>query len=85
VASWHVYILLCADGTLYTGVTTDPERRLAEHLAGSASRYTRSRGAVRFVHTEPAGSRGQALKREWAIKRLPRPKKLALANQRTAS
>jgi putative endonuclease len=80
-----VYLLLCTDGTLYAGVTTDLDRRLAEHRGGKGARYTRSRGAVRFVHTEPAAGRSAALKREHALRRLPRRSKLALAKQRDAS
>jgi putative endonuclease len=76
---YFVYLLQCADGTLYTGVTNDLEKRLAAHKAGTASRYTRARGARRFVYTEAAASRGAAQRREAAIKRLPRSMKLALA------
>lgn len=75
---WIVYVLRCGDGSLYTGITTDLRRRLAAHRAGTASRYTRARGPLRVVHREPAGDRGAALKREAAIKRLPRSAKLAL-------
>jgi len=75
---WIVYVLRCADDSLYTGITNDLPRRLAAHRAGTASRYTRSRGPVRVVHREPAFDRGAALRREAAIKRLPRTAKLAL-------
>jgi putative endonuclease len=75
---WIVYVLRCADGSLYTGITNDLRRRLAAHRAGTASRYTRARGPVRVVHREPAADRSAALKREAAIKRLPRTAKLAL-------
>lgn len=75
---WTVYILRCRDGSLYTGVTVDLDRRLAAHAAGTASRYTRSRLPVEVVHREPARSRGEALTREAAIKRLDRRSKLAL-------
>ena len=78
VKPWTVYILRCRDGSLYTGITVDLDRRLAAHAAGTASRYTRSRLPVRVVHREPAASHGAALKREAAIKRLDRPAKLAL-------
>jgi putative endonuclease len=81
---WWVYVLRCADGTLYTGVTTDVSRRLAQHNAGTAARYTRSRGPVEVVHTEPAKGRGPALRREAAIKKLPRAAKLELVAQRAA-
>jgi putative endonuclease len=73
---YHIYILRCRDGTLYTGITTDVSRRFAEHRAGTASKYTRSRGVVRVVYTESCGTRGAALSRESAIKRLSRNEKL---------
>jgi putative endonuclease len=76
--AWTVYVLRCGDGSLYTGITNDLRRRLAAHRAGTASRYTRARGPVRVVHREPAADRGAALRREAAIKRLPRSAKLAL-------
>jgi putative endonuclease len=75
---WWVYVLRCADGTLYTGVTTDPDRRLGQHNAGTASKYTRSRRPVVMVHREAKRGRGPALKRELAIKALPRKAKEAL-------
>ena len=76
---WFVYILRCADGTLYTGVTTDPQRRLAEHNAGGhrAARYTRARRPVQLVHQETAESRAAACRREAEIKKLKRQEKLA--------
>jgi putative endonuclease len=73
-----VYVLRCRDGTLYTGATTDPERRLAQHNAGTASKYTRARRPVVMVYREPAPTHGAALRREHAIKKLPRPEKDAL-------
>jgi len=72
---WHVYVARCSDGTLYTGITTDPARREAAHNAGRGASYTRSRLPVRLVHLEPAADRGTALRRELAIKRLPRREK----------
>ena len=77
---WTVYILRCRDGSLYTGITVDLERRLAAHAAGTASRYTRSRLPVKVVHREPAASQGMALQREAAIKRLSRREKIALVS-----
>ncbi|HYR31373.1 MAG TPA: GIY-YIG nuclease family protein [Gemmatimonadales bacterium] len=79
---WIVYMLRCADGSLYTGITNDLRRRLAAHRAGTASRYTRTRGPVSVVHREPAADRGAALRREAAIKRLPRTAKLALLRRK---
>lgn len=72
------YILECSDGTYYTGWTTDPERRLRQHNAGSGSRYTRARAPVKLVYLEPQPDRSSAMKRERAIKALPREKKRAL-------
>ena len=82
-SSWFVYLLRCADGTLYTGITTDPGRRLAEHNAGVGARYTRARLPVALIHQESAADRSTASRREAAIKRLPRAAKLALAGVRT--
>lgn len=81
-AGWFVYILRCADGTLYTGITSDLARRCAQHNAGRASRYTRARLPVRLVYREPCVGRGPALRREAAIKALPRRQKLALVRRR---
>jgi uncharacterized protein (TIGR02453 family) len=66
---------LCSDGSLYTGITTDPVRRAATHNAGAGGAYTRSRRPVRLVHVEPAASRSDALRREVAIKRLSKTEK----------
>ncbi|MEA5050968.1 MAG: GIY-YIG nuclease family protein [Oscillospiraceae bacterium] len=74
----YVYIVACADGSLYTGWTTDLERRVAAHNAGSGAKYTRSRRPVRLVYAETFEDRPAALRREAAIKRLPRAEKLAL-------
>lgn len=74
----HVYLLLCADGTLYCGWTTDVERRVREHQAGTASRYTRSRLPVALAWSKPVESRGHALREEHRIKRLSREEKLGL-------
>jgi putative endonuclease len=75
---WLVYILRCSDRTLYTGVTTDPVRRLKQHNAGTGARYTRARLPVTLVYLEEAAGRGEALKREHAIKKLTRSQKLGL-------
>lgn len=76
---WHVYLLECADGTLYCGATNDLDRRLAAHGTPRGARYTRGRGPVRLVWSEAAGSKGDALRRELAVKRLSRGGKLRLA------
>jgi putative endonuclease len=70
-----VYIVECADGTYYTGYTTDVERRVAEHNAGTGARYTRGRGPVEVVHTEVYDTQSEAMKREYAIKQLRRRQK----------
>ncbi|MEP6689142.1 MAG: TIGR02453 family protein [Gemmatimonadales bacterium] len=79
--AWHVYVARCGDGTLYTGITTDPARREAAHNAGRGAAYTRSRLPVRLIYVEPAADRGTALRRELAIKRLPRPEKERLVTR----
>jgi putative endonuclease len=79
-AAWCVYMLRCADGSLYTGITTDPVRRVAEHNGDGplGARYTRARRPVQLVYVEAAANRAEASRREAAIKRLDRAKKLAL-------
>ncbi len=74
-----IYMLCCRDGSLYTGATTDLRRRLAEHAAGRAARYTRGRLPVALVWSRRVPAWGQALKEEHRIKQLPRAAKLALA------
>lgn len=75
---WVVYILRCADGTLYTGITDDLQRRLKLHSEGKGAKYTRGRGPVQLCRTELCESHSAALKREYAIKQLTRAQKLAL-------
>lgn len=75
----YVYILRCADGTLYCGWTTDLEARLATHNSGKGAKYTRSRRPVELVYSEAYEDRHDALSREWHIKRMTREEKLALA------
>ncbi|QHS16819.1 GIY-YIG nuclease family protein [Halopenitus persicus] len=71
----HVYVLECADGTLYTGYTTDVDRRVAEHEAGEGAKYTRGRTPVDLRHVETFGTRSAAMSREYAIKQLSRVEK----------
>jgi putative endonuclease len=73
-----VYLLRCADGTLYCGWSTDPERRLRQHEAGTASRYTRTRRPVELVWSAECGDRSEALREEARVKRLSRAQKSAL-------
>ena len=75
---YFVYIIECRDKTLYTGITTDLERRLSEHKNGTGSHYTRSRGVTKIVYSEKRATRSLASKREAEIKSWPRAKKLAL-------
>lgn len=76
--SFYVYMLRCADGTLYTGYTDDPERRARVHNAGKGAKYTRSRLPVELVYRETLEDKSTALRREREIKRLTREQKLAL-------
>ena len=76
-----VYIVVCADGTLYTGYSTDPERRVAEHNSGRGARYTRSRGPVRLAYLEEVKSRESALRRELQVKRMNRREKQLLCGR----
>jgi putative endonuclease len=80
-----VYLLRCADGSLYTGWTIDLERRLAGHRAGTASRYTASRLPVELAHAIPLRDRTAARREEARIKRLPRADKLALLSAAQAT
>lgn len=72
---YHTYILRCADGSFYTGITTDLNRRLAQHSAGKASKYTRARLPVEMVWHEPTESESAAKKREAEIKKFSRKEK----------
>jgi putative endonuclease len=72
---WFLYILECSDGSFYTGITKDIERRLSEHNKGSASKYTRLRLPVKLRYTEECAGRTEALVRECQVKALPRKKK----------
>ncbi len=76
--SWFVYILRCGDGTLYTGITDDVDKRLAAHRAGKGAKYTRGRGPLELAYTEPQQDKSAALRREITIKRLTRQEKLNL-------
>ena len=78
-----VYLLRCRDGSLYTGITNDLDRRLTAHQAGTASAYTRSRRPLLLAYRESLPDRSAALKREAAIRRLSRAEKLALCSAAT--
>ena len=75
---YYVYLLLCKDKTIYTGITTDVERRFSEHKAGKGGHYTRAKGVKRLLYQESHPDRSCASKREAEIKRWDRKKKLAL-------
>lgn len=80
--SWHVYIVRCADDSLYTGCTNDLARRLEAHNTGKGARYTRSRRPVQVVWSVRVKDRSAALSREARVKQLTRPEKLALVARR---
>ena len=75
---YFVYLLECEDRSLYTGITTDVERRFAEHRSGIGGHFTRAKKAKRMLYTEKHPDRSSALKREAEIKKWPRKKKLTL-------
>ena len=79
----YVYILNCADGTFYTGWTTDLARRIAAHNSGAGAKYTRTRRPVTLLYHETFETKEEALRREYAIKQLPREKKLQLIQGKT--
>ena len=81
MAEWHVYILRCADGTLYTGIATDVTARLATHNAGKGAKYTRGRLPLALAYQEAAENHSAALKREHAIKRLSATEKRRLVDE----
>ena len=79
---YYLYILHCGDDTLYTGITTDVEKRLALHQSGKGAKYTRGRGPLAVVYREECGDKSAALRRELEIKALTRKEKLALIEGR---
>ena len=76
--TWKVYILRCSDGSLYTGITTDFEKRISAHNSGKGAKYTRSRRPVELVYQEDCADHSCALKRELEIKAMKREQKLKL-------
>jgi len=76
--SWFVYIVECADGSLYTGITNDLEARIASHNNGKGARYTASRGPVTLRWSTAAKDRSEATRLEYEIKKMPRKIKLAM-------
>jgi putative endonuclease len=83
--TWTVYILQCVDGTLYTGITTDLDKRIAMHESGKGAKYTNGRGPFVVLYTEIHAGRSEASKREWAIKGLSKVEKIELAKRALSS
>lgn len=83
--SWYVYIVRCADRTLYTGVAKNLRERIAAHNDGAGAKYTRRRLPVKLVYSEAAADRAAAQRREWQIKRLSRAAKRALCGKAAVS
>ena len=79
---WFVYILECGDGTLYTGITDDVQRRLQVHQSGKGAKYTRGRGPLKLRYQEECESYSHALRREIQIKRLTRQQKIELITEK---
>mgnify|MGYP003421088198 CR=1 FL=1 len=79
---WFVYIILCDDDTLYTGIALDLAERLLIHQSGKGAKYTRSHGAKKIIFSEQHKTRAQALVREAEIKKLPRKEKVKLVNKK---
>lgn len=73
--NWYLYILRCRDDTLYTGITTDVDKRLEAHRSGKGAKYTRGRSPLELVYRECCGSHSEALKREYQVKALSRAEK----------
>ena len=80
--AWFVYIARCNDGSLYTGIARDVMLRIAAHNAGRGARYTRGRGPLAVCAQRRCGSKGDALRLEWAVKQLDRPEKETLLSGR---
>ena len=80
--NWTVYMLECADGTLYTGITDDLEHRLRAHSTGRGAKYTRGRGPLKLRYLESVPDKSTALKREHALKQLRRSEKMAIIQEK---
>lgn len=80
-SKWYLYLLRCRDGSLYCGITTDVQKRLEQHRSGKGAKYTRGRAPLELVYTEECANHSTALKRELAVKALPREEKLKLIEQ----
>ena len=80
--NWSVYIILCSDNTLYTGITNDIRKRFAAHKLGKGAKYTAQRGVKEVVYSESFLTKSQALKREYEIKKLSKQQKLILVSSK---
>lgn len=86
MSAWYVYLIECRDGSVYTGIAVDVERRYAEHVAGKGARYTRSHPPARLLAQFPHPDRSSALRAEYAIKQLsPSAKRALCANAASAT
>jgi predicted GIY-YIG superfamily endonuclease len=85
ISEWTVYILECSDGTFYTGVTNNLQKRINLHNAGKGAKYTRSRLPVKVIYQEDAPEKSEALKREYMIKQLSREQKIKLMHNSAVS
>ena len=79
---WYLYILRCADGTLYTGITTDVAKRLEQHRSGKGAKYTRGRAPLELVYSEECGTHSHALKREHQVHGFTRAEKMKLIQEK---
>ncbi|TPQ26868.1 GIY-YIG nuclease family protein [Methylomonas koyamae] len=85
MAGWSVYMIECCDGSLYTGITTDVQRRFRQHQAGLGAKYFRARRPLNIAYLEGGHDKGSASRREAAIKKLTRAQKLVLIAERSLS
>jgi putative endonuclease len=83
--NWHVYIILCSDDTLYTGITTDIERRMRQHALGQGAKYFRGRRPERLLYLEGGHDRSSASKRELSIKKMKRSEKQQLVESQSST
>jgi putative endonuclease len=84
-APWSLYILECGDGSLYTGISNNVEKRLTSHQSGKGAKYTRTHQPVKLMYVEKCGRQGKAMSREREVKRFPKKKKLNLIASGTSS
>ena len=80
---WKLYMLRCGDGSIYTGIAVDVQQRLEMHRSGKGAKYTRGRGPLELCYVEECGTHSDALKREYAVKALPRQEKELLWKEKS--